>query len=191
MTPSVKVTSLVVLLFFSTLLNAQNNDVDVKNDQPRKPKRPFNERLFLSPDLGLQFGTVTVVNVSPKIGYRITDKFASGLGGTYIYIKDKTYKSLGYIYESSIYGGSVFSQYQIFEQIRLYSEYEMLSLETFNSKTFKTTRELVPSLLAGGGYTSRIGEYSSFGIMLLYNLLDGPNSIYDNPVIRIGFNIGL
>jgi hypothetical protein len=191
MTQTIKIASFVALLFFSTFLNAQDNDVYARNDQPQKSKKPFAERLFLSPDLGLQFGTVTVVNVSPKIGYRITDKFAAGLGGTYIYIKDKTFKQLGYIYESSIYGGSIFSQYQIFEQIRLYSEYELLSLETFNSKTFKTTRELVPSLLAGGGYISRIGGNSSFNIMLLYNLLDGPNSIYDNPVIRIGFNIGL
>lgn len=185
--------TIAFLLFFLVChaSMAQESGTPPPPSDPPKQKVPFRERLFLSPDLGLQFGTVTVINVSPKIGYKITPRFAAGLGGTYIYIKDKTYQKLGYTYESSIYGGSVFTQYQIFEQVKLYSEYEMLSLETFNAKSFTTTRKLVPSLLAGGGYTSSIGGNSSVGIMLLYNLLDGPDSIYENPIIRIGVNIGL
>lgn len=157
---------------------------------PVKRKVPFKDRIFISPDLGLQFGTVTLVNISPKVGYRITEKFAAGLGGTYIYINDKTYKSYGYINESNIYGGNVFAQYQIFEQIRLYTEYELLDIEIFDSFSRKTRREIVPSLLAGGGYSQPLGGNSSIVILVLYNLLDGPNSIYSNPVIRFGFNIG-
>jgi hypothetical protein len=181
---------LLTLLF---LLNAllsfgQETTPAVK---PEKPKVPFKDRIFLSPDLGLQFGTVTAINVSPKVGYRFTPKFAAGLGGTYIYVKDNTYKQIGYTFESNIYGGSVFAQYQLFESIRLYSQYEILNLDVFNSKTFEVSRKNIPALLAGGGYTSRIGENSSVGLMLLWDLIEDPNSIYVNPIIRIGIDIGL
>jgi hypothetical protein len=181
---------LVIFLFLSTMASAQEERTELPS-QPVKERKPFRERLFISPDLGLQFGTVTLINVAPKIGYRITDRFASGIGATYIYIKDKRYQSYGYTYESSIYGGSVFSQYQLFEPVRLYAEYEMLSLESFDLKNGEVTRRIVPALLAGGGYTSRIGEYSSFGIMVLFDLLESTYSIYENPVIRIGLNLGL
>ena len=179
----------VILHFACFQLSAQDKQDEHK--KPEKRKVPFNERIFISPDIGLQFGTVTVVNISPKVGYRITEKFAAGLGATYIYLNDKRYKSLGYTLETNIYGGSVFTQYQLFEPVRIYAEYELLNLETFDAKSFKTKREYLPSLFAGGGYSQSIGQNSSFIIMLLYNLLDGPKSIYDNPVIRIGFNIGL
>ena len=184
--------SLLLVSMFGLQSLAQDTEPPLPPSQNNeKPKEPFKDRLFLSPVLGLQFGTVTVINISPKIGYRITDKFASGLGATYVYVKDNTFKSYGYTYESNIYGGSVFSQYQVLEQVRLYAEYELLSLETFNSTNFDISRRLVPSLLAGGGYTSPIGANSSMQLMVLFDLIESPYSIYQNPVIRVGFNLGL
>ena len=183
------VISCVFISFFCFQLSAQDKEEGKK--KPEKRKVPFNERIFISPDIGLQFGTVTVVNISPKVGYRITEKFAAGLGATYVYLKDKSNKF--YSYEANIYGGSVFTQYQLFEPVRAYAEYELLDVELpdYNTYPIRTKREFIPSFLVGGGYTQSIGENSSFGIMLLYNLLDGPKSIYSNPIIRIGFNIGL
>ena len=181
----IKITVTIVFLFCILKAPAQVTATSAS------AKPSFKERIFISPDIGLQFGTVTVINISPKVGYRITDRWAAGIGGTYIYYKDKRYKSLGYTFETSIYGGSVFTQYQVFEPVRLYAEYEILDIETFDTNTFETRRRLVPGLLVGGGYTQAIGGNSSFTIMLLYNLLDGPYSIYENPILRIGFNFGL
>lgn len=159
------------------------------NKPPSQPaKVPFKDRIFISPDLGLQFGTVTLIMLAPKVGYRITEKFAAGLGASYVYVKDKSYP--GYTFESNTYGGSIFAQYQLFESIRAYSEYEVLNLEIYDPYLNNTRRENIPSLLVGGGYSQQIGGNSGFFIMALYNLLDGPNSIYSNPVIRIGFNVG-
>lgn len=178
-------------------MHVNNSFCQETTEKPEKPKAPLNDRIFISPDIGLQFGTVTVINISPKAGYRITEKLAAGLGLTYIYLNDKRYKSIGYTNESNIYGGSIFAQYQLIEQLRAYTEYEALSLETYDSNIFNATgkivtrREFVPSLLAGGGYSQSMGGNSSLVLMILYNLLDGPKSIYSNPVIRVGFNIGL
>ena len=180
----------IYIILFLSLLSGNSFSQDAPK-RPERPKVPFGERIFIRPDLGLQFGSVTIINVAPKVGYRITEKFAAGLGATYIYLSDKRFKSLGYIYETNVYGGSLFSQYQLFEQIQAYAEYELLSFDTYDSFSQTSRGELVPSLLVGGGYTVPLGERSSFVIMALYNLLDGPKSIYDNPVIRIGMNIGL
>ena len=151
-------------------------------------KMALRDRIFISPDLGLQFGTVTLVMLAPKVGYRFTEKFSAGLGGTYAYIKDKSYP--GYTFETNTYGGSIFAQYQIFENIRAYTEYEILNIELYDPYYNISYRENIPSLLVGGGYSQPLGGNSSFVVMALYNLLDGPKSIYTNPVIRIGFNIG-
>jgi hypothetical protein len=182
---SIKYVLWILIVVSSTELKAQ----DTIPEKPKKDKIPFRERLFINPDLGLQFGTVTAIDISPKIGYRITDKWAAGLGGTYIYVNDKRYS--GYEFKTNIYGGSVFAQYQLLEPVRLYTEYGLLNIESLDPYTFDKVRRIVPSLLAGGGYTQQIGENSSFGIMLLYDLIESPYSIYSNPIIRIGINLGL
>ncbi len=47
------------------------------------------------------------------------------------------------------------------------------------------------SFFVGGGYLQRIGGNSGMYFLVLWNLNDTPNSPYTNPVIRIGFNIGM
>ncbi len=156
---------------------------------PVKPKIPFRERIFTGGNLGLQFGSVTYVDVSPKVGYKITDRAAAGIGATYIYISDKRVK--GYEYNTDIYGGRVFSQYQVLENVMAYSEFEVLNAEVQNEfYPFDLSRKNISSFLVGGGYVQAIGQRSNAVILVLWNLLESRYSIYQNPVIRIGFNIG-
>ena len=176
------VTGVLLLGFYFNAVNAQ------PETKPDKPKTPFRERLFTGGNIGLQFGSVTLIDVSPKLGYKLTEKLAAGIGATYIYINDKRIK--GYEYHTNIYGGRLFGQYQAFENVLAYSEFEILSLETLDDFTYQLKRRNVPSFLAGGGYTQHIGESSSAVILVLWDLIDSKYSIYQNPIIRIGFNIG-
>ena len=181
----------IVFLFTSIVAFSQEPPQQQEQQKQEKTKAPFKDRLFLSPDLGLQFGTVTFINISPKIGYMLTDKLGAGVGVTYIYVNDKTYRSLGYTYESNIYGGSIFGQYQLFEAVQLYSEYQVLNMDAFDPISFEISRKNVPAWLVGGGYTTSIGANSSVGLMLLWDVIEDRNSFYSNPIIRIGFNFGL
>ena len=74
-------------------------------------------------------------------------------------------------------------------------EYEALNLETefFDPSYYRhsTPRFWVNSVLVGGGYRQPIGEYSSINLMLLYNINETIDSPYKNPIIRMGFDIGL
>ncbi len=177
-------------LFFSTALLAQQDTV-VPPQSPReteKDKTPFKDRLFIGGNLGLQFGNQTYVDVSPLLGYRVTDKFSAGVGVTYIYyrIKDGAYR-----YSSNIYGGRLFSRYYIIENLFAQFEPELLNMEVFDPINYRYYRKNVFSPFIGGGYIQKFSEYSGAYIMILYNINDTPESPYQNPVVRIGFNFGL
>ena len=44
-------------------------------------------KLFFGGNLGLAFGTYTIINVSPQVGYHFSPMFAGGVGVNYSYFK--------------------------------------------------------------------------------------------------------
>ena len=147
----------------------------------------FKDRLFFGGNVGLNFGSLTYINVSPLVGVRLTDKLGVGVGPTYSYFNDK--RSV-YNYESESYGGRLFAQYRILESVLLYSEYELLNTEVPNLLYTALERRNISSLFVGGGYIQQIGRNSGISVTLLYNLIEGDYPIYENPLIRTGFLMG-
>jgi hypothetical protein len=162
--------------------------------QFEQDKPSFKDRLFYGGGFGLTFGSVTHIDVSPLVGYRITDRFSAGIGLSYQY-----YKYSAYNIKTSIYGGKVFASFTIVKDLgniiplgnnmgglMLHAEAEALNLE---KRVFylssDTDRVWVFSPLAGVGYSLPIGNRSFLNIYLLYNFNEGQNSPYDNPVFRI------
>ena len=158
-------------------------------DAPPREQRDFWDKIYIGGNLGLQFGTYTVVDLEPQIGYRITDRLTSGIGITYIYSKytDPTYN---YTFKTNIYGGSLFTRFLVYESLFAQVEYEQLSLEAFDYFQQKATRIWVPAFFVGGGYRQQIGERSSFQFLILYDIIQDRNSPFINPVIRVGFGFG-
>lgn len=166
-------------------------------------------RLIYGGGLGLSFGTVTSISVSPIVGYRITDNFSAGIGLGYQYFRVKDFFELYnaknnqyqyYDYKTSAYSGSVWARYLIWENIFAHAEYQHNIFRFHDYQydpagsgdivSFKTDIT-VPCLLVGGGYRQPITENSSFVIMILYDVLQDKYSPYRNTVdYRIGFNIG-
>lgn len=175
-----KLLAILLIGFSCTYVNGQSNS----------DRGSFKDKLFVGGNLGAQFGSVTLVEISPLIGYKITEKFSSGIGATYIYYKLKRTSSFP-AYETHIYGGRIFSQYQIIESIIGYTELEVLNLDIYNSNESKFERGNVYSWLVGGGYTQPIGNRASLNMYLLWDLIEDLNSPYENPIIRIGINAGL
>ena len=73
----------------------------------------------------------------------------------------------------------------------LHGEYEMLSLESqyFDlANPVPGERFYLHSIMVGGGVYMPMGSRSGFLLTVLWNLNESYNSIYGNPIIRIGFN---
>lgn len=87
---------------------------------------PLKERIFVGGGLGLSFGTITFISVSPIVGYNVSPRLSFGLGPSYQYYRDNRATP---DFSTSIYGGSAFGRYFVLENIFLQSEFEVLNLE--------------------------------------------------------------
>ncbi len=184
---------LLLLILLPTLSAAQ--------DSVQREKSRFSDKIFFGGGLGLQFGTLTLIDISPVVGYRITEKFETGLGFTYKYYRFKdyyvdNYTGISYDLKSNIIGGSIFARYHITESIFAHTEYE--SLRYMYDDFYNTGAGLmsdkrtavINSIFVGGGYRQRITQGSYFFIMALWNLNESALSPYSNPVLRMGVILG-
>ena len=187
-------TVLIFLGFSAVFANAQQTSGH--DDKPR--------RWFVGGNLGLMIGHVTLIDVSPFVGYMLTERFAVGTGATYKYYRIRNfhydfYQNRYYHFKSHIFGGPVFARYYIVRDFFAHSEYEYLrfrnEIYVNNPAGQRYDRqyrfENVHSMFVGGGYRQRFGSGNAFEIMLLWNLNETLNSPYENPIIRMGFAIGL
>jgi len=151
-------------------------------------KRTLSDKVFFGGNLGLQFGSITSIDISPIGGYRPINNLYLGLGLSYKYYNDNTYFDLN----TQIYGGSVFARYVVFTNFFVHTEFEELSLEQkyFDhlNKYPDQTRFWMGSMLVGGGYIQPIGERSAIVLTVLFNLNESANSPYQNPIVRLGFS---
>jgi hypothetical protein len=160
------------------------------NTEDTHPEYNLKSHLYFGGGFGLQFGYMTLIEVSPLVGYKITPKFSVGLSPTYKYYKYNDYYGQNIDLKTNVWGGSIFSRYYIFESVFAHVEYESLLYNT-HSPGYPETRQQFNSFFVGGGYNQSIGFNSGMYIMVLWNLNDTPNSPYVNPIIRIGFSVGL
>jgi len=176
---------LIIFIFFLGINNIMCQNIENNSDS----KSIFKDRFLTGGGFGLQIGTITLINVTPFIAYKITEKFISGLGFTYEYYSDKRFIPN---YKTNIYGGSVFARYYVFKDIFAHGEYEILSYKPSIYSIYQNDDRIsVESYLLGAGYRQWIGENSSVNFLILWNFNESVYSLYQNPVIRISFSIGL
>ncbi len=163
-------------------------------------------KFFLVPELGLQFGTLTHIEVAPQIGYHITDRLAVGTGLHYNYYKQNPSPLAPQAFSTHMYGIRTFSRFYLmvnaeeylpvalFSDLFAHAEYETINLERryFDAPGFPDEgRFWMNHLFVGGGITQRMGIYSALTIMVLWNLNENIASPYSNPLIRVGINLYL
>lgn len=146
----------------------------------------FFDKVFVGGNFGLQFGTVTFIDVSPLVGYRFTNRFSAGPGITYRYFKLRGFEG------TSTYGGSFFARHIVGSQFFAQAQYENLntiypSLDTPNA----LERGWVPGLFLGGGIFQPLGRRGAVTLAAMYNLIyDNIRSPYGSPwVFNVGFNL--
>jgi hypothetical protein len=141
------------------------------------------DRISYGGNLGFQFGDPTFIDISPQVGYQVTERFIPGISFRYMRFKSKYYD-----YKSNIIGGGLFARYFLTESLFLQSEIEQLAISNFmESLKLETT---VSSFFIGGGYRQILSGNFSTNILILYNLNESRLTPYSNPIIRIGFGVG-
>ncbi len=194
----------MIILLSVILLNvsAQVTEIDPEDaayeendDEDSDPS--WTDKIVLGGNLGAQFGTFTAVDISPLIGYKVTDKLTPGVGFTYQYVSYKyPYEDpFNYYidYKSSIVGGRIFTQYDIFYGLFAHAEYENLWIKVQPEEPYLPYKAQEPGFFLGGGYNLEVGGKAYLQLMALYNLLwSADNLVYASPFqIRIGIKLGL
>ncbi len=153
----------------------------------------------LGGNLGLSFGNVTYLDISPTFGYFvIPQKLQVGIGTKFVYYNRRQEYSLNTSttippYRTFIYGGGFFSNYTIWEGVFAHAEFEMVNKDSYYDINRRVN---VPHLLLGGGYMQPIGENGHFFIAALFNVLDSDESLYAGTfgslplIIRTGVGFG-
>jgi hypothetical protein len=182
---------LKILLIFSFILLGISAWGQEQPDPPameRSMKNPFADKLVWGGNLGLQFGSQSLVDVSPIIGYKVTDRFVPGFGATYRYI---SWHAPGNPpVRANFYGGSVWARFYIIPEIFIHAEYESLNGE-WEPYLRPGYRYFLNTPFLGGGYSQNMGGVSSY-IMLLYIINYSYDSPYASPlVLRVGFTVGI
>lgn len=183
---------LVVLLPFLSV-SAQDTTEYVQKQAPseKRDTRPFKDRIWFGGGLGLNFGSVTAIQIEPLIGYKVDQagKFSVGTGITYWYFRDNRYPPP---IEYNAYGYRFFTRYRFIQQAYLHAEFLNLNAERYDDVTDDLRRFWVPHLLVGGGYVQPIGERSSLSLQVLFEVLQDPNSVYfgQGPIFSGGVGFG-
>jgi hypothetical protein len=162
--------------------------------QTRKDVPPLKDRLFFGGSFGLQFGTITDIQLSPIIGLWVLPRLGIAAGPNFRFYK--------YHYDrTNIYGGRSYLQFIFLQDLNsiipfgvhtslfFHIEYEALSLQSsfWKMPPYTAERFMISTVLAGGGFSQQIGRRSSLNFMLLWALNDSGYGIYSNPEIRVGF----
>ena len=128
------------------------------------------KRFYFGGGIGLGFGTVDFVDVSPLVGYRVTQEFSVGARVTWRYRSD----------------------YRIAQPLYLQAEYEYLSYEFVRSDG-TSDRDEFDSVFGGFGFVQPMGGRSSFFVTALYNFSfsSDDRGPYSDPwVVRAGVAFG-
>lgn len=209
----------IIALFLAFFIISPAAAQREKKQQSEKP--PFGQRIFLGGALGFSIGSYSsLIDVSPIIGYAVTNEFVVGIGLTYKYYRYRDYyaqiDSVGsivglYDFKSNIYGGSVWARYfltkteiPIIENIFLHVEVEPLVfvnkytpnpygnyIDIYNTRYVKQNDQIsLTGVFLGGGLRQPIGGRSYMYIEVLWDFNEDFYSPYSNPRIRIGVAAG-
>lgn len=171
----------IFLLIFTTILFYSSSYAQFEDfeEETSEVSKIFRERIFYGGDFGLQFGSETLIHLSPQIGYYITDFWSFGIGSTFIYRKIKIFN-----YSNAIYGGSFFTELYPFNFIVLHGEAQFLNSEYYDNSNNKY-RDWNLGLLGGGGYRMKIGKKGAVNYMILWDFNQNQKSVFINPIFRI------
>lgn len=160
----------------------------------------FQKRnLFVGGSLGLSVGTFTYLGINPLLGYRLNEVFAAGLALNAQYDATRYYQANNSLSERDHYGllglgvfGRIYPIPDLFIHVQPEWDASFGKSIYYDGSPSRRYQAQTASLLLGGGYSRPVGRNSAATLMLLYDVLQNPDSPYGNqPLLRAGIDIGL
>jgi hypothetical protein len=149
----------------------------------------LKERLFYGGSLGLQFGSVTDIDLSPIVGIWLLPRLNLAAGPKYEYYK--YYKE-----RANFYGGRVYTQFVFLKDLDnlipmgvhlgffLHAEDEFFKLDYTDGVDWISP--FINTPLIGAGLSEPLGRRAAMNFMVLWPL-DNFYGLYSEPELRISF----
>jgi len=145
------------------------------------------EKLVPGGNFALSFGNPYFIDISPSLGYMVTENLLLGLGATYI----ASGGNIGFgNYTINIYGGRIIGRRKLFENFFANAELDFLNSPNLSSTNNENTRKWFVSPMVGGSYVMPFGKRGGVQATLLYilNYNDNVFSPYPSALVwRLGF----
>ena len=141
------------LVFFFTVFFGFQLPSYAQREIDPEAKFSFKDRSYFGGSLGLQLGTVTLIDLSPLAGVMLSPKFSTGLGATYQYYEDNRFQGAA----GSSFGGRAFARYNLLPNIFAYSELESINWNAYNYAQDKFQRTWTEAFFIGAGYFTPFG----------------------------------
>ena len=141
-------------------------------------------RIYYGGQVTLSFGSTTRIGIFPLVGYKLTPKLSGGAKAGYEYVSYDNDLS------SHNYGGSVFARVRVGRNLYAHAEYEAINYEVPGLEG--SSREWVPFVLLGGGYTKALSARTSVYAEVLFDVLQDDSSPYKDwePIVNFGVGVG-
>ncbi|GAB4454461.1 MAG: hypothetical protein OHK0036_18010 [Bacteroidia bacterium] len=132
----------------------------------------------------------TFVDISPLIGYKLTNFILVGAGPVYNYYSEYQY---GTRFTFDIYGVRAMGRIYFLESLFFQTGWDLLnrSIYLYNNNVLQKDRIWVQNIWIGGGVRYMIGSNAYMFTSILFNLNQNNYSPYPNPYIQIGFITGI
>lgn len=158
-----------------------------------KPAKPASSeksaQMFYGGGVGLAFGDVRYVELSPMVGWRFSPQFGTGVSLMYRWREDTRWASSP---SYTDWGGSLFARYRFPGKLFVQAEYDYTDYE-YQTTLTTTKRQGYSGYLAGAGYSVPMGKGASAFVLALYDFAysNSSNSPYASPwTIRAGVSVG-
>jgi hypothetical protein len=190
-------TLLIIAISFTGYASAQFTEP--AREELSEGKKGFDpQRLFFGGNFGLTFGDFTFINISPQVGYRLTEQFSVGTQINFIYQSSKiTYGPNFYDKSEYAYVGlGIFGRFNPVRFLLINIQPEMNYIwgntkyvSPGNTYEVKQEGKFIPSVLAGAGAIFPTGGRGALIAMIQYDLVQNDLSPYGrNPFFSFGFN---
>ena len=139
-----------------------------KGSDKKERKSGFDtEKLVPGGNFALSFGNPYYIDVSPSLGYMVTDGLLLGLGASYIAQGGSTNN---FTYSFNYYGGRILARQKLFESFYANAEIDFLNVQYITGIGNETLRKWLFSPLVGASYVMPFGKRGGVQATLLYNL---------------------
>jgi len=147
--------------------NIRRDSITVKDAVPEKSGFQ-RSKLVPGGNLALQFGNPYYFDISPSLGYMVSNRLMAGLGVIYISAGGTSvYTNQRYNY--TYYGGRPLIRFKLINDIYANAEVDFLNVPYFEVSTYKTLRKWTTNPLLGASYVIPFGKRGGVQASLLYN----------------------